>query len=141
MLRQQLLQYLQTAILKVARDYANSGDPESAYQHYNELQEIAQTAPTIALCEIEKAKMKYLMGNYHEAEQEMKAWLVKNEFMDLDPMMYTAAHFYLGEIAYKRNDPDVAVDRYAMALTVDPHHLRARKRLLDLNNRRRPCRA
>lgn len=133
-LRQQLYAYIQSALLRIARDHVSSGDYQAAFSHFNELQEIAQTAPTIALCEIEKAKMKYLMGAYQEAEPEMKAWLEKNEFLDLEPMMFAAAHFYLGEMARLRNDIKVATDRYAMTLTIEPDHQRARARLAELQN-------
>jgi glycosyltransferase involved in cell wall biosynthesis len=135
-LRRQLFTYIQSALLKIARDYANTGNYESAHAYYDELQEIAQTAPTIALCEIEKAKIKYLTGNYEESEEEMKAWLQKNEFFDLDPMMFTAAHFYLGEMAYERNELDVAADRYYMAVTIDPNHERASNRLREISKRK-----
>jgi tetratricopeptide (TPR) repeat protein len=132
LLRQQLYMHVQAALLKIARDYADQGDYQSAYRYYDELQDIAQTAPTIALCEIEKAKMKFLLGLYSESEPEMKMWLQKNQFLDLDPMMYTAAQFYLGEIAYRRKDMRVAVDRYYKALSINPDHKRAKDRLKEL---------
>lgn len=128
-LRKQLYSYIQAALLKIARHYADTGRYTEAHAYYDELQGLAQTTPTIALCEIEKAKMKYLMGRLEEAEQEMKSWLRKNEFLELEPMMFTAAHFYLGEMAYRKNDPSVALDRYHMVLTLDPDHQRAKKRI------------
>ncbi len=132
-LRRQLYFYVQSALLKIARDYADNKDYRSAYHYYDELQKFAETAQTIALCEIEKAKIKYLEGNFSEAEQEMKMWLKKNEFMELELMMFTAAHFYLGEIAYQRSDMSVAIYRYNMTLIIDPNHKRAKKRLKVLN--------
>lgn len=132
-IRRKLLMYIQTAILNVARNYADNANYKEAYRYYDELHNIAQTVPTISLCQIEKAKMKCMMENYPEAEQEMKEWLGKNEFLDLEPMMYAAANFYLGEISYMRNDIEVARDRYLMTLTIDPGHERAKKRLSGLN--------
>jgi GT2 family glycosyltransferase len=131
-LRQQLFTYVQSALLKIARVNVEEKNYRAAFKYYDELQQIAQTAPTIALCEIEKAKMKYLMGFYSESEPEMKMWLQKNQFLDLEPMMYTAAHFYLGEMAFKRKEIDVAVDRYHRALSIDPGHERAKERLKEL---------
>lgn len=130
-----VFQTIQSALLRVARRYADTSNFPEAIRFYDKLEQIARTPATKAVCQIETAKLRYLLKDYKRAEREMSAWLRTSKGLKLDPRMYVAAHFYLGEMARIRRDRATALSRYKIALSLDPTHDRARNRVEELESK------
>lgn len=78
-LRSQLFQLIELELSRVAGKLVQEGRLQEALEHYLELYEIAPNSRTIAICEVQIAKLKYRMGHAEEAERRLTEWLVKNE--------------------------------------------------------------
>ncbi|MCB0353689.1 MAG: glycosyltransferase [Bdellovibrionales bacterium] len=121
-----------TAMLRIARRHADSRRYREAIFFYSKLHSVARSTKTKAVCEIERAKLRFLLGESARAEREMRRWLKRKRIRGLDKNMYAAAHFYLGEISREKGDEDAARFLYKRTLRLDPHHARARKRISQL---------
>ena len=105
--RQALFVLIQDAVLQIADRLAREGRYADAIVHYQEIYEIAQTARAVATCELQIAKMTYLIGDVDAAERRLREWVFKNDTADLATNYQTSARYYLGEIAV-REGPDGA---------------------------------
>jgi len=128
-LRSRLFRLIEPELTALAGRLTREGRLQEALDHYQEIYEIAPNAHSIAICEVQIAKLKHRLGHSQEAERRLTEWLVKNELQDLPACYFSSAHFYLGEIAAAKADYPMAVQHFSSALDIEPDHVRAAERL------------
>ena len=131
--RQALFVLIQDAVLQIADRLAREGRYADAIVHYQEIYEIAQTARAVATCELQIAKMTYLIGDVDAAERRLREWVIKNDTADLATNYQTSARYYLGEIAVRKGQTALAREHFGAVLAIDEHHHQAAARLASLS--------
>ena len=130
--RQALFVLIQDAVLQIADRLARDERYTDALVHYQEIYEIAQTTRAIATCELQIAKMTYLIGDIDAADQRLREWVIKNDTADLPTNYRTSARYYLGEIAVRKGRVALAREQFGAVLAIDEHHRAAARRLAQL---------
>lgn len=116
------------SLLKVARSNADCQRYTPAICVYDLLVNRYSDLRTRIICEIESAKLHFLLGNHPLAEERMVTWLRFRGSVSPDPQMNVAANFYLGEMAFQRRAFGRAALFINETLRLSPDHARAKAR-------------